>query len=334
VIKKSANKTDNESGVVSPVYVLCGFLGSGKTTLLIRLLSHFLDRGVRPSVLMNEFGEIDIDGKLVERAGPRARNLVLEKVLGGCLCCDAKEGLEDSLVKLLHRAPGQPVVVETTGLAVSGSVSATVEKTLAALPADGPRGRLARVIGLVDAPRFISLAAFWPAAPYHLLGAHAVVVNKMDLLAKEEEETLFGVLKKSAPAARLLPAVHAEVNMEELLTGKAPGLPPVDSFKGDSTAGYRSAAFRVLAPVDLARLQSLLERHHRSVVRAKGFLRVPGFPEMQEIQWAGGFLNFQNARGRQKSQLVVIGRRVPWTGFMEGLDACALSPRPSGRGKG
>ncbi|MBK7689272.1 MAG: GTP-binding protein [Elusimicrobia bacterium] len=331
--KKSAIKSDNKSEAASPVYVVCGFLGSGKTTLLIRLLSHFLDRGVRPSVLMNEFGEIDIDGKLMEQAGPRSRNLVLEKVLGGCLCCDAKEGLEDALVKLLQRAPGQPVVVETTGLAVSGSVSATVEKTLAGLPADGPRGRLARVIGLVDAPRFISLAAFWPAAPYHLLGANVVVVNKMDLLAKEEEETLFGVLEKSAPAARLLPAVHAEVNMDELLTGKTRGLPPINDFRGDSTAGYRSAGFNVLARVDLARLQALLDRHRRSVVRAKGFLRVPGFPEMQEIQWAGGLLNFQNASGRQKSQLVVIGRRVPWTGFMEGLDACALSPQPSGRKK-
>lgn len=324
--QKSEEKTKTLPETVSPVYVLCGFLGSGKTTLLIRLLSYFLDRGVRPSVLMNEFGEIDIDGKLIEQAGPKARNLVLEKVLGGCLCCDAKEGLEDALVKLLQRAPGQPVVVETTGLAISGSVAAAVEKTLAGLPPEGPRGRLARVIGLVDAPLFISLAALWPAAPHHLRGAHVVVVNKMDLLVKEAEDTLFRVLEKSAPAARLLPAVHAEVNIDELLTGETRGRPSVESFEGDSTAGYRSAAFSVLAPVDLARLKALLEKHRRSVVRAKGFVRVPGFSVMQEIQWSGGLLDFQNASGRQKSELVVIGRRVPWPGFMEGLDACAMSP--------
>ena len=64
--KKSTNKTENKFGAVSPVYVLCGFLGSGKTTLLIRLLSHFLDRGVRPSVLMNEFGEIECNAVEVE----------------------------------------------------------------------------------------------------------------------------------------------------------------------------------------------------------------------------------------------------------------------------
>ena len=75
--KKSAIKSDNKSEAASPVYVVCGFLGSGKTTLLIRLLSHFLDRGVRPSVLMNEFGEIDIDGKLMEQAGPVGEALIM-----------------------------------------------------------------------------------------------------------------------------------------------------------------------------------------------------------------------------------------------------------------
>jgi G3E family GTPase len=245
--------------------------------------------------------------------------------LGGCLCCDAKEGLEEALVKLIKRAPGQPVVVETTGLAVSGSVAAHVEKTLSSLTADQPGGKLARVIGVVDAPRFISLGAFWPAAPYHLLGAHVVVVNKMDLLAKEEEETLFKVLAKSAPKARLLPAVHAEVNMNELLKGEIKITTGADLFQGDSAEGYRSAAFKVMAPVDLARLQSLLDRYRRSVIRAKGFVRVPGFDKIQEVQWAGGLLNFQSAQGAHESQLVVIGRRVPWSGFMEGLDECTVS---------
>lgn len=319
--RASLKKTEGRG---SPVYVLCGFLGSGKTTLLIRLLTYLMDRGARPSVLMNEFGEIDIDGKLIEKAGPRARSVALEKVLGGCLCCDAQEGLEAGLVKLLKRAPGQPVVVETTGLAVSGSVAANVEKTLAGLPAD--TGRLARVIGVVDAARFFSLGAMWPAAPYHLLGTQVVVVNKMDLLSPGEEEGLFSALAKTAPNARCLPAVHAEVNMDELLKEKSGGPPAVDRFQGDSTAGYRSAAFRVSAPVDLARLQALLERHRRSVLRVKGFVRVPGFPAMQEVQWAGGLLNFEPTTRKDKSQLVVIGRRVPWAGFVEGLEACAVSP--------
>ncbi|MCA9455465.1 MAG: hypothetical protein H6750_11725 [Nitrospiraceae bacterium] len=47
---------------VTPVYVIAGFLGSGKTTLLKRALAHELDRGVKPAVLMNEFGEVDVGG--------------------------------------------------------------------------------------------------------------------------------------------------------------------------------------------------------------------------------------------------------------------------------
>ena len=53
----------------TPIFVIAGFLGSGKTTLLKRVLAHELDRGVKPAVLMNEFGEIDVDGALLRRAG-------------------------------------------------------------------------------------------------------------------------------------------------------------------------------------------------------------------------------------------------------------------------
>lgn len=49
-------------GKSTPISVIAGFLGSGKTTLLKRALAHELDRGVKPAVLMNEFGEVDVDG--------------------------------------------------------------------------------------------------------------------------------------------------------------------------------------------------------------------------------------------------------------------------------
>ncbi|MCW5788580.1 MAG: hypothetical protein KIT49_13915 [Nitrospira sp.] len=70
----------------SPVYVIAGFLGSGKTTLLKRVLAHELERGVKPAVLMNEFGEVDVDGAVLH-AHPRSHEIELQSLLSGCVCC-------------------------------------------------------------------------------------------------------------------------------------------------------------------------------------------------------------------------------------------------------
>lgn len=69
---------------VVPVYILSGFLGSGKTTLLQRLLEHWKDQGLRPAVVMNELGEVNLDGLLVEQTVPMA------ELLGGCICCSIR----------------------------------------------------------------------------------------------------------------------------------------------------------------------------------------------------------------------------------------------------
>lgn len=71
------------SALVSPVYVIGGFLGSGKTTLLKRLLAHEIARGVRPGVLMNELGGTDVDGPLVHDHG--GDDVELRSLLSSCV---------------------------------------------------------------------------------------------------------------------------------------------------------------------------------------------------------------------------------------------------------
>lgn len=82
---------------VVPVYILSGFLGSGKTTLLQRLLEHWKDQGLRPAVVMNELGEVNLDGLLVEQTVPMA------ELLGGCICCSIRGDLSTELTTLIRR---------------------------------------------------------------------------------------------------------------------------------------------------------------------------------------------------------------------------------------
>lgn len=94
---------------MKPVLVLSGFLGSGKTTLLNRLLK--APHGLRLAVIINELGEIGLDGALVSGPG----EFVLMN--NGCLCCVLNEDLAKLLTRLKDRSDFDAVVIETTGVA-------------------------------------------------------------------------------------------------------------------------------------------------------------------------------------------------------------------------
>ena len=95
-----------------PFYVLCGSLGAGKTTLLMRLLEHWKSQGKRVGVLMNEAGEVSIDGP---RAGTIAEQVM--NLAGGCVCCDTKEDLSWGIAQLVRDYESDVIILECSGMA-------------------------------------------------------------------------------------------------------------------------------------------------------------------------------------------------------------------------
>src|SRR5690606_22354295 len=95
-----------------PVYLVAGFLGSGKTTLMKRLLEHLNARGEKPLVLMNEFGESNIDNELLEGSQAQMRELI-----DGCICCTSKTELTKTLYDIVTNDKPSSILMEATGLA-------------------------------------------------------------------------------------------------------------------------------------------------------------------------------------------------------------------------
>ncbi len=129
-----------------PVTVVTGFLGAGKTTVLRHLLLH---SGLRLAVLVNEFGEVGIDGDLLRSCGFCPDDDVdsrLVELANGCLCCTVQEDFLPTMERLLERADDlDGIVIETSGLALP-------EPLIAALqwPEIRTRIRLHGVVALVD----------------------------------------------------------------------------------------------------------------------------------------------------------------------------------------
>ncbi|TVS06225.1 MAG: cobalamin biosynthesis protein CobW [Cyanobium sp. PLM2.Bin73] len=129
-----------------PVTVVTGFLGAGKTTLLRRLL---LGSGQRLAVLVNEFGEVGIDGDLLRSCGFCPEEELdgrLVELTNGCLCCTVQDDFLPTMTTLLERADQlDGIVVETSGLALPEPLVAAFQ-----WPAIRSRTRVNGVVTVVD----------------------------------------------------------------------------------------------------------------------------------------------------------------------------------------
>ncbi len=315
---------------ISPVYVIAGFLGSGKTTLLKRALAYELDKGVTPAVIMNEFGEVDVDGAVLHEH-PRSKDVELQALLSGCICCDLSGEFSEKVGHLVKASKGAPVFIETTGLADTGQVVVGVEQALNAQSGERVSGALAAVIVMVDAPRFMTLDTYWEASEHHLKHADTVVLNKIDQVDAKQADLVEQRIKAANPGARIIRAVQADVEVGRLL--KFVAVPArrflTNGVVKDSATDYQSGSFKVLRPFDPDRLKAMLMRYQRTVIRLKGFIRVEGQPGLHEVQWVMGSFVITPYAGSKPSQatIVVIGRRIGWERFLGGLERCLVKPK-------
>ena len=108
----------NNSSARVPCTIVTGFLGAGKTTLIRHVLAHA--DGRRLAVIVNEFGDVGIDGEILRGCGDEAcpeDNIV--ELANGCLCCTVADDFVPALDTILARTPQvEHIVIETSGLAL------------------------------------------------------------------------------------------------------------------------------------------------------------------------------------------------------------------------
>jgi G3E family GTPase len=191
-----------------PVTVLTGFLGSGKTTLLNRILSE--EHGLRIAVIENEFGEIGIDQDLVINADEE-----IFEMNNGCICCTVRGDLIRILSELAERKDKfDRVILETTGMADPGPVA----QTFFVDPSISELYELDGIITLVDAKHVIShLDDSTDEVMSQVAFADRIILNKADLVTKDEMISLKNRLQDMNRMAGFYSATMAEAPIDELL---------------------------------------------------------------------------------------------------------------------
>ncbi|MDG1387581.1 MAG: GTP-binding protein [Halioglobus sp.] len=214
-----------------PTNIITGFLGAGKTSAILNLLKH-KPEGERWAILVNEFGEIGVDGSLVEGHAGIDTDIHIREVPGGCMCCAAGLPMQLALNQLLRRARPHRLLIEPTGLGHPFEVLQT-------LSANHNREVLSieKTLTLVDArnlqdERYTSHETF----RQQLSIADVVVANKVDLYGPDDRSALESYIRELChPNMEMIYTEYGELDLEHLAGPTVICVEPADAGHTDKS---------------------------------------------------------------------------------------------------
>jgi G3E family GTPase len=281
------------------MWILGGFLGSGKTTVLNALLRDAATRNQRVGVLVNDFGEVNIDATLVR--GAEADDIV--ELNGGQIFCACLSG---SFVKAIGAVADRGVdllLVESSGLAKPAPLTDIVE---AAVEASGGRIRYRGFISVIDAPRFGKLEYVVNAVTEQVVYADIVVINKVDLADASTVKAVTERVRTLNPGAAVLTRERGALSLQELdeAVGDHPPVGPGVRAENDSGVAQRfvdwgspgrpvAVSRRLPADLTVESLRKVIEAVAPLTYRIKGYAAASG--TLWFVSAAGEEINIDRA---------------------------------------
>ena len=305
---------------VIPLTLLTGFLGAGKTTLLNRILKE--NHGHRVAVIVNEFGEIGIDGALVSGA---AGDVV--ELSNGCLCCAAQNQLLKAIQSVLeHAADIDAIVVETSGLADPFPVLSQLSHSSLC-----EQISVACVVTVVDCANFDRNLDNAEAAFQQIVAGDLLLLNKVDLVPDTIPPLAEKGIRVINPHARIVRTVGADIPLEIVVSTKSrSGLHPKADTHHDHDE-FENITLMAQREVDPGRLAGWIDSLPSEVFRIKGFVSINGRSGQFLLSAVGRRHTLEPADGTTRKQvLVVIGRALDKPALQAGLAACSAAMQPAG----
>jgi len=333
-----------------PTNLITGFLGVGKTTAVIDLLKHKAG-GTRWAVLVNEYGDVSIDGAMIEGESPDG--VTVREVGGGCVCCATAPYLPVALHFLLLDAKPDRLIIETTGLGHPARLLDMLRTNYA------DRLDVRATLGIVDPSDFAQAEMRDnPVFVDQIQLADVVVMNKLDTappaLVADFQKWANGLfppklliagtthgrldpawldLTANDERLPLFPEAHAHEHHEHhepdtLGLGPAPATPaprPGSPVRYPSPPGVRPACcgwiFDASDVFDENKLLALLGST-KGISRLKGVFHLPD--EWEVVNRAGTAVSIAPTAYRRDSRVEIFSESLDWDGFGLALVGCVL----------
>ena len=272
-----------------PITIITGYLGSGKTTLLRHLLENTANK---LAIVMNEFGAVDIDAKII-----KGKNVNIAELTGGCVCCSISGEFEEAVKEIIEKAKPEHIVVETTGVVDPESLIYGVLENMSFL-------RLDSVVCIVDCDALAKYPEIGITSRKQIEMGDILLLNKTDLVTEKqlkETETkvnninnnalVYKTIKCNIPAA-LLFGLFAEKEAAKL--------------EHKELEDIESVVFETAKPLDKKTFEAFI-RSLKNVFRAKGF-----------VNFSDGTYLFNYVNGRydvekwakEDTKIVFIGKNL------------------------
>ncbi len=273
-----------------PITLITGPLGSGKTTLLRHILA--TDPG-KIAIVMNEFGEIAIDTKVIE-----GKNVRIAELGGGCVCCSLLGEFEAAVNEIIEKIAPERIVVETTGLAEPEALVFDIQEEL-------PQCRLDGVVSIIDADMLIRFPEVGHTTRLQIEGADILLLNKIDLIEATQIEPLETKLREINPAAAIVRTERCKIN-PELLFGIG-GEREITRVQHLHEHQFESFAFTSSDVFSRDCFEDFVNGLSTRVVRAKGFIRFEHGAQL--FNFVAGRWELERFES-DRTELVFIGKNI------------------------
>lgn len=290
------------------VELIGGFLGAGKTTLIKGLIDGWSGKE-KLAVLVNEFGEVGIDGTLLAERGTEVVELT-----SGCICCTLNADLKAQVTNLARTYQPERLLIEPTGIATTKSIlnilrSLSLESYITTI----------RVTLLLDCLSFDSKLKMLSFIDSQIALADLVVLSKSDLVLPQVLSEISSRVASINPRAQIIQARFGREAIEALVNDDREGSNNTiqDDNANDATLfdDYQSIGMAWQGIVSQEKLLKLFDSFKASslgeIVRAKGFFLT------EEDKWlvldfVQGHINQERAEGKSYSEnkLTVIGKNL------------------------
>jgi G3E family GTPase len=283
----------------TPITLVTGPLGSGKTTLLRHILAM---RPAKIAVVMNEFGEIAIDTKVI-----KGKDVRIAELGGGCVCCSLLGEFEAAVTEIIEKVAPEIIIVETTGLAEPEALVFNIQEAL-------PKCRLDGVVSVIDADMLVRFPELGHTTRLQIEGADILLLNKIDLVDAKQNEPFEWKLREINGTAAIVRTERCRIDPELLFglgrgkkaAARKPGS-PIPTTMHKHQPEFESFTFSSERTFFRDCFERFADALPASVLRSKGFVRFQDGAQL--FNFVAGRWELEPFQAKN-TELVFIGKNV------------------------
>ncbi|MBI4168034.1 MAG: GTP-binding protein [Candidatus Aenigmarchaeota archaeon] len=271
-----------------PLVIVTGYLGSGKTTLLRSILQ---DTVKKIAIIMNEFGDIGIDGKTL-----KGKNADMIELSGGCVCCSLTGELEHAINEIIGKYKPDYIIVETTGVAEPDAMITNLESI------EGVK--LNSVVCVVDAYAMMKYPNIGHTGLVQIENADILLLNKTDLVKISEISELEKMLGEINKEAEIIRTVKSSFDLESIMNFHSNKKTEPSDHTHDE---MEFIAFVSKNKISKKAFEEFANSMPENIYRAKGFVNLDGIGYL--FNYVAGKWDLEKFEA-EKTEIIFIGKEL------------------------